>query len=893
MVTANELRQSLEEDDQPFSIGESVGDVLRNFNTGLARTLGIPRAITDLNEQVGGTIFGNIGRKEEGERRPNILPTGEQIQKFGSKPGLDITFPPGEEPDTLAARTVQNIGAAAPILPFFGLTAPLIGLELGASFGAAAGGKLLQSTEFGQKHPELARGIGELGGGFGTIFTIPLARFLAKGGGIGAVIRLIKRVFPKSEKRALRRLDNVIEDPQKFLRELEISKGLPEGELLSTAEATGSVGAARLQKTVEENIPKVAAMIEKRRVQVINQLQKQFNKTGDIADARALLEAQVSLRASQAELALMKTTTAADPSILSTRAEKLLDRALKDARIIETKLFNKVSSKVRVDFNPVITKFKTLLDEITEGASKERIAPFLEGKLGRLNKQGKLSGGELASEVGKAIKTADFDAAGNRITIPIKGKTKVRVLAAKDFLQDISLEIKNLTFQRGKDNQIRILQGVKKAVQEALNTTKGGKALLDARQFSADLNRKFTRGTVGRILGRASGETPSPVLALEDIVVEGGVKAKESIIQALEASPQTRQQIEEFLKFRFALASVNKQNNRINVNAGNAFIKKFNEKSGILDDVFPELKRDFEDAILGQVDVDAFIGVGQVSRLSPLLKEQSAAAFFLSKDPGTEMAALMSNKSLKRTNFLSQLVKLTKDDPSGKALSGLQNGFTDELLKLGNVGDDVSKLRGSLMLNKLSELQPSALKAGLFSKEEFARLKTIANIFKRIETTRGATALKGGIVDDALSFLIEGTAAFTGARLGGAAGRGIGSSLVLAGRLSKKFTDSLRNLTNDQAKELLIRFVSDKELAKDLTTKISKLNQAQKSILIFRISRKIDEITSKAVQGIKENIPRVPVTAAAPAAGSFAAGISGEPDLEDEEITRKLEALLR
>ena len=892
MVTANDLRQSLKEDsEQPFSIGESAGDVFRNLNEGMARTFGIPRAITGLNEQLGGTIFGNIGQRQEGQEGLNIFPTTKQIKQAGS--GLGITFPPGEEPDTLAARTLQNVGAAAPILAALPLSVPLIAMEVAASFGAAGGGKLLQLTEFGRKHRELARGIGELGGGIGTVFAIPLARFLAKGGGIGQVIRFIKKVFPKSEKRAVKRLDTAIEDPQQLLRELEISKGLPEGDLLSTAEATGSIGAARLQKTVEENVPKVAALIEKQRVQAINQLQKQFNKTGDITDARALLEAKLSLRANQAELALMKTTTAGDPSVLSTRSEKLLDIALKEARVIETKLFNNVSPKVRVNFNPVITKFKTLLNEITEGASKERIAPFLEGKLGRLNKQGKLSGGELVSEVGKGIRTSNFDTAGNRITTFEKGRTNVRVIAAKDFLQDISLEVKNLTFQRGKDNQIRILQGVKKAVQEALNTTEGGKALLDARQFSAELNRKFTRGSVGRILGRTSGETPSPVLALEDIIGEGGVKAKESILQALEASPQTRQQIEEFLKFRFALASVNKQNNRINVNAGNAFIKKFNEKSKILDDIFPDLKRGFEDAIARQVDVDEFVGVGQVSGLSPLVKEQGAAAFFLGKDPGTEMAALMNNKSLKRTNFLNQLVRLTKDDPSGKALNGLQNGFTDELLKLGNVGDDVSRLRGSIMSNKLNELQASTIKSGLFSKEEFARLKTIAQVFKRIETTKGATALKGGIVDDALSFLIEGAAAFTGARLGGAAGRGIGSSLVLAGRLSKKFTDSLRNLTNDQAKELLIRFVTDKQLARDLTTKVSKLNQTQTSSLIFRISKKVEEITSKAVQGIKENIPRVPVTAAAPAAGSFAAGTSGERDLEDEEITRRLESLLR
>lgn len=887
MVNINELRESLIEEDQPFSIGGSIGDVLRNFNTGLARTLGIPRAITDLNEQVGGTIFGNVGRREEGKDRFNILPTGEQLQELGAREG--ITFPPGEEPDTLAARTVQNIGAAAPILPFFGLTAPLIGFEALASFGAAGGGKLLQSTEFGQRHPELARAIGELGGGFGAVFTIPLARFLAKGGSIGAVFRFLKRLLPGTEKRVSKRLDDITTNPQAALRELEIAEGIPEGELLTTAQASGAGGLARLEKSVEDEIPKVAAILEKRRIQAINQLQKQFNKTGDIADARALLQEQLALRASQAEIAAMKISTISDPSILSTKVENILELALKEARKIETRMFGVVSKTVKVKGINIIDDFKEELRKITEGASKTRITPFLKAKLGILNKNGDLIGGTLFTETGKELKSTLFDQFGKPIPRFKEAKTGATIPAIQDFLQDINSEIRNLTFQRGKDNQIRILKKIKTAVFKDLDATEGGEKLTDAIAFSRELNRKFTRGAVGKILGRKSGETPLAVTSLEEIVGEGGVKTKENILQALAASPETKTQIQNFLKVRFAVIAKNETNNRINVNAGNAFIKKFDN---ILDDIFPELKRDFKDAIARQADVDEFIGVAQVSGLSPLIREKTAAGFFLGRDPGEEMAALLQSKTIRRTNFLTDLVKITRTDPTGKALKGLQNGFTEELLKIGNV-DELTKLSGARMINKLNELQKSTLASGLFNKEEFNRLKSLANIFRKIEVTEGAKKLPGGIIDDPVSKLFALPLRWVAARLGGKTGGSLGGSLQIANQAVKESQAFARGLTNDEAQRTLIRFVLDKKLAKDLLTDVTKLSKTERGNLFFRISRKIDELTSKTIQGIKENIPRPPITAVAPAAGSIAAGISGERDLEEDEITRKLEALLK
>ena len=890
MVNINDLQESLEREsfiEEPEqTIGGKIGDILRNFNTGLARTLGIPRAITDLNEQLGGTIFGNVRTGERKEPSFNILPTGEQLQELGAK--ADITFPPGEEPDTLIARTIQNVGAAAPILPLLPLTAPIIAGEALAAFGAAAGGKFLESTDFGKKHPELARGIGELGGGITGVFTIPIARFLARGGSFGTVLRFIKRIIPSTEKRVTKRLQDIELTPETALKELEKMEKIPEGEFLLPGQAAGTPGIARLTKTVEEEIPKVAAIIEKRRINAVNQLQKQFNKTGDIGDARALLEEKLALRADQATKTLSKIDKVSDPTTLSTTTERILGRAEGEGRETINGLWRKLPSGVKVRGNNLNRVMVEELGNITEGGSINQISAVARQKLGRLNKEGKLVGGSLFSESRGKAKTILFDAQGHPIERIAKGKIEAEAKAVHQFYSLLGFEKERLGRIGGQGNKIRIINKLRGAALDDLDDVAVGGNYRETLRLTREFHNTFTRGVVGRILGRARGETPSPVTALEDIMGQGGVTAKENIQQALRASPKVKSQIEDFLKTQFAVIAKNDINNRINTTAGNAFIKKF---GNILDDIFPELKRDFKDAITKQMDVDKFIGVPQVTGLSPLAREKTAAGFFLGKDPGEEMSALLRSRNVQRTSFLTDLVRVTKADPTGKALKGLQNGFTEELLKVGNI-DEITRLSGTKIINRLKELKQSTLRSGLFNKEEFDRLERIGQVFRKIEIELKAKALKGGIINDPLGMLVALPGRFVGARIGGRAGQDIGSSLVLAGAGSKATTDFLKRFTNDEAREILIRFVLDKKLAKDLLTKVARLTEPQKGKLFKSILDRLEQIGLKIGRRIKENIPPPPVTGIAPAAGSFAAGISGERDPEDEELTRRLEGLL-
>ena len=93
---------------------------------------------------------------------------------------------------------------------------------------------------------------------------------------------------------------------------------------------------------------------------------------------------------------------------------------------------------------------------------------------------------------------------------------------------------------------------------------------------------------------------------------------------------------------------------------GTIWFKNFTERgrTGTVISFFPELKNTFEEAISSQRSVDDFLGVGQVSELSPLAKEKSAAALFLGGDPGEEIGRII--RSFRFTRYTGYHILLQR-----------------------------------------------------------------------------------------------------------------------------------------------------------------------------------------------------------------------------------------
>jgi len=822
--------------------GKTQEKVLKNFNTGIARLFGLPRTAFDLIEAGENKLLNLVGidSKPTGDR--GLLPTSGQIQNFAAD--RQLAFREGQEPQDTASRIIQNIGTTAPLLPLLGPAALIP--ELAAATGGAVGGKVVESTGFGQKHPVLARAIGELGGGFSPTGVRALSRFYAKGGFIGSGIRTGKKgvekglkAFPSAEARATARLRTTTPSPERAISNITREAISPEGRFLKPGQASGDIGIASLSRTVEAEDVLFAEQMATRRIRQLKVLERQFKQSGDIADARAFIEADLTKRANLANIALSKVSTSKDPAALSESATNIIKSGLKKARAIESEAWNNLPSGEVAKGSSLMRTMNTELRNITEGGSINEVSSFARQKLGTLRavvKDGKKTG-QLKLGGGKLFNKKKQDASAKAI---------------HQFYSQLGRERSELARQGGTSNKIRIIDDLRSAALDDLDNAGLSTQYTDAIDLSRELNLKFQKGAVGKITGLGRGEAINPIDSLDELIGKGGKNARESIQQALRGSPQVKGNIEDFIKTQFAIAATPKDAGFINVKAGNKFLKDFDP---VLSDVFPDLKIQLQNAVKKQASVDELVGVSRASQLSPFDIDKSAASIFLKANPNEEMAAIINSKSIQRTDVLKELVDLTKNDSTGKALQGLRNGFAEELFEhargTSKAGDFIN---GKQILAKINKLKPELIKSGMFTPEDVKRFQRIGDAFEKIAFELNAPALTGGVISDIPSRVLSTGLRVIGLRsinklkrtIGGGGG-GFGTSLQEANIISKEMARLADRLTNDQARKLLIRAVTDRDLMTDLLKNISKVSTSEGRGIISRITGKIKSVTPSSV----------------------------------------------
>lgn len=850
MATLDELNLILNEsgDDQANDFfqqfGESQEKVLKNFNTGIARLFGLPRLATDLLEKGENKLLDFIGLdkliRETDPDEPSILPTGEQVQSFAAEKGL--AFAPGEEPQDVTSRIVQNIGTTGPLLPLLGPAAVVPEL-LAATFGAI-GGKVLEGTEFSERHPVLARAIGEIGGGLSPTGVGILASFFSRGGVIGAVSRAGgsavskgRGIIPKTEARVSGRLRELV--PSKEGRtaargELSREKVPLRKGILSVGEASGDPKLASLSRTVEAEDIVFAEQRARQRILAGKELRKQFTKSGDVDDAREFLESVLTAKANAANTILKRVTSSSDPATLSTKAEEILRSGLESARRVETEVWNQLPSGERARGLNLIATHREILNDVTTGGDLSQVSAFARGKLGTLKKV--------------KVKTNS----GVKVSTKLRGGTffneKITENSAKSihkFYSDLGREVAVLSRQPGTSNKIRIINNLREAALNDLADAGLSEPYIRAIEFSADLNRKFTSGDVGKLLGFAGGKTQSSARALEVLIGRGGQKGNEAIQQALKAAPEVRREIEDFIKTQFATVAKDTKTNVINSDSGNKFIENFNE---ILTDIFPGLKSELESVVKRQVDVDEFIGVSQRSQISPLLREKSAVSMFLKSNVNEEMKTFL-NTSLNRRDILTNLVLEVKKDKTGRAFAGLQNAFTEEILRL---ADDGITVNGKIILSKINKLAPDIIRAKLFTPQDIKSFRRVGDIYEKIAFELKQKPLPGGIIDDLpgnlqtnlLKIFAVRSLGFIKKKL--RLGSGIGSSLQEAQITSGTAARLSKDLVSDEARNAIILAIKDPELMADLLKNIEAMPLVAKEALVKRVISKVRNITEKA-----------------------------------------------
>jgi len=896
MATLEELNQSLGESGSPEAMGfiqkfgQSQEKILKNFNTGVARLFGLPRAAVDLLDTGEAKLLDLVGFKKKdlsNTKEFSILPTTKQILKAGSNQG--ITFAPGEEPQDLASRITQNLGTSGPLLPVLGPS--VAGMESVAAVTAAIGGKLAQETGFGRKHPVLARAIGELLGGLSPSSAKAVTNIAEKGGGIGIGVSLAKKgvkkgvkkakgLLPSTEKRVLSKLQKEVPSPGLARANLAKEAVSPEGKSLSVAQAAGSPGIARIGKAVEAADPAFQAKEVARNIKLAKNLETKFKGTGNVDDARMFLEAELTNKALAARKTAERLETVSNSSVLAERATNKIRDSFNKASLVERKVWNNLPTNELAGGSNLIREHRNIIANITEGGSKKQVSDFVIEKLGdfkrtkRIISKSDIRTGTKSKRIdnitGKETKKDITEFANidkSKTVRQIKAgelfndnKTTASAKAIHAFYSELGREMSILSRQPGTRNKIRILRDLREAALKDLDEANLSSSYRKAIEFSKDLNNKFTNGDIGKILGFAGGETPDPSKALDILVGAKGQKGKTAVQQALKGTPGAKEEIEDFIKVQFALATQNKTGGVINATAGNRFLKNFDE---LLTGVFPDLKAEIQSAIKKQSSVDDFLGTTRLSDISPLIKERSAVATFLKANPDEEATALFNMRS-KRIEGFAEITKKLSQDPTGKAIEGFKTAVATKLFDMARKGDAID---GKKLINALSKFGSELVKAKVFTIPDIKRFKRIADVFDKININASAKS-PGAIINDIPSFFQTNLLKILAVRLTSTVkrklgiGTGFGTSLQeanIAAGVGGRFSKAL---TNDESEKLLILAIKDKKVMDNLLKKLENIPAANQEALVKQLVDKVKSVTvsdvksfaSKQARGAGKNI---------------------------------------
>ena len=230
---------------------------------------------------------------------------------------------------------------------------------------------------------------------------------------------------------------------------------------------------------------------------------------------------------------------------------------------------------------------------------------------------------------------------------------------------------------------------------------------------------------------------------------------------------------------------------------------------------FPELRRDISEAIKtgGALTDTQRIADPRVSR----------AAVFINAPPGEEIERVLN--TARPREAMAELVKLVRQDPTGKAERGLKAAFFEMLLgkstvKGGTKSLDVNEIpfiSGARLTEEMNRNTTLEGMRGLFSSDEFIRLNKIRETALLLDKARLSPKSAEGIIGDQPGKLMEIVARIGGAQLGRViAGKTGGGTVQTPGILSAHVRKLLQSGIQDPTARLLTDSIFDEGLFKAL-----------------------------------------------------------------------------
>ena len=370
-------------------------------------------------------------------------------------------------------------------------------------------------------------------------------------------------------------------------------------------------------------------------------------------------------------------------------------------------------------------------------------------------------------------------------------------------------------------NKLRILGEVEEALLDDMAAAPGNRETIEAaRAFSRELNEKFTRGPVGKLLGETRKGTAwvEPEDTIPRILT--GEASGRQVRQLLESAPDAESGLRDYLKTAFT-TQVMTDRGSINPAARAKFFRKHDE---VLEQL-PGLRDDMRNAAsMKEFAERQGLRADRVGRIAHNNKK-ARAALYLDGPPGEETnRVLRSNDPAGAARALARRVSKDRN-----AQQGLKTQFTETLLRNARTGqaDEAGQVMvsGRRFNRMLNENEGVARALGM-TEQERSRLKRIGTSLARIEQQTGDA---GRIVDDTPAAIIDLVGRIFAAQSGGRiANESTGSSLVVAGAFAKRMREMLRRLSGDKAEELLTAAVNDPKLYRALLTRPTEGERRQR-----------------------------------------------------------------
>lgn len=725
-------------------------------------------------------------------------------------PAARIATGPGQSirtavPSTAGASTVTQGAGQSMQAPFVSSPGRAFRIEAGAGAGAGAAAYGFDEVTQTEGRGGLGRTLAEFGGaiaggaGPGALYRTARATPVA-----GTVIRgAQKAVAPFTRagatERARDRVRSLAEDPvaarQALLEEPPL-RG-PDGEqLLSPAQRTGDRRLMALEQAVRDSDPPMDLAMRQQDARADAAFRDALREPGAGQGAEAArgfisrrmdarlrgMDTQIQQAQDRAQRKIADLTPQRRASESSQIVRNELETALRRARREESALWQQVPDNVQVPTSETRAAYRALV-ETTPRAQQDNIPA-------------------------KARAFLDPDQSNQAF-----GATET-VKEMRGLYSEMR-EFARTKRAAGERNAARMADDIADGILRDFDATEAigdaGRLFGEARAFSRQLNDKFTRGSIGRVLGsaREGGASLPAELTLDRTIGQPGLRAAVSADElraAVGDSPDAISAAQDYITRRFTDHSI--RNGQFNTSRAQDFVRNNSE----LLDRFPALKQRMANAEQAQtLATETASRLGQrASRLRD--PKVSYTARFLNAPVDQEISALISARD-PRTAAL-ELRRQAAQDPTGNALAGLKGAFVDHVMDRARMGqfNELGEplLSGRAIRATLRDDKISKAARGILSNQERVRLERLAQELSKLETARSNLPSVGGVVDDMPNQLISFIGRTIAARSGARMGQGVsGASLLTAGFASKRMQRLLSALTNDHAEALIREAVRD------------------------------------------------------------------------------------